>query len=154
MPDRSKMSRLAIAALLAAAVTAPSAASAMQYAPSSVQGDMHASTVVPPGAANQDLRTEGAISPSRPADHPRGADLRTENAADPSRAPEPPAGLPTWPVDPKPIAPVSPQPVAGDGDGGDVEWPIAVLALMGALALGGGIAVAGQRLRTQARPAH
>jgi hypothetical protein len=62
--------------------------------------------------------------------------------------------MPTWPIDPKPLVPVSPQPVAGDGDGGDFEWPVALVAVMGALALGGGLAIAGHRFRTQTRPAH
>ena len=81
------------------------------------------------------------------------SDLRTEAAADPSRAPKTPVGMPTWPVNPKPIAPPAPQPVAAVSDGGDFEWPIAVLAL-GALVLGGGVLIAGHRLRAQARPAH
>ena|SRR5688500_15557349 len=165
MPDRNRMFRAAIAALLAAAVAAP-AASAMPlaegaytskaFAPSSAQMDMHASTVRRPAAAHQDLRTEASIAPSRQAAHASAAklDLRTENAVDPTRAPAPPIGLPTWPLDPKPITPVSPQPVAVDGDGGDIDWPIAALALAGALALGGGLAFAAQRLRTQTRPAH
>lgn len=165
MPYRKKMSRVAIAALLAATVAAP-AASAMPlaessytskaFAPGAAQLDMHASTVQRPAAAHQDLRTEASMAPSRQAANVSAAepDLRTENAVDSTRAPEPPVGLPTWPLDPKPIAPVSPQPVAVDGDGGDVDWPIAALALAGALALGGGLAFAAQRLRTQTRPAH
>jgi len=165
MPDCRKMSRLAIASLLAAAVTAP-AATAMPvehggftskaYAPSSAKSDMHASTVHRPASAYQDLRAEGSIAPSRAAAKASviKPDLRTENAADPSRAPQPPVGLPTWPVDPKPLVPVSQEPVAVDGDGGDIEWPIAVVGLIGALALGGGLTFAGQRLRTQTRPAH
>jgi hypothetical protein len=164
MPDRRKMSRLAIASLLAGALTAPVANAkpidggytSKAYAPSSAQMDMHASTVKKPASANQDLRTEGSIAPSRAAAQASGVktDLRSENAADPSRAPESPVGMPTWPADPKPIAPVAPQPVAGDGDGGNVEWPIAVLALTGALALGGALVIAGRRFRTQTRPAH
>jgi hypothetical protein len=164
MPDRKRMFRVAIAALLAVAVTAP-AAGAMPIAeaadksagaPGAALMDMHASTVRRPAAPQQDLRTESSIAPSRQAAHASAAkpDLRTENAVDSTRAPEPPIGLPTWPLDPKPIAPVSPQPVAVDGDGGDIDWPIAALALAGALALGGGLAFAGQRLRTQTRPAH
>ena len=82
------------------------------------------------------------------------SDLRTEAAADPSRAPKNPVGMPTWPVNPQPLTPpAKPQPVAVDGDGGSFEWPIAVLAL-GALVLGGGVLIAANRLRTQARPAH
>ena len=162
MPDSRKLFRLAIASLLAAAFVAP-AASAMPIDPTGpadatadpAQMDMHASTVHRPPAADQDLRAEGSIPASRAAAHASilKADLRSENAADPTRAPEPPIGMPSWPVDPKPITPAAPQPVAGDGDGGDFEWPIAVLALTGALLLGGAVVVAGRRL-AQTRPAH
>lgn len=184
MKARRKMiSRLVLATLLASAGAAPVAASmpvddtafysSKAYAPSAAQMDMHASTVKPPAAASQDLRTEasmapsratvrasvvkpdlrteGAIAPSRAVAHASvvKSDFRTEAAAAPSRAP---VGMPTWPVNPKPIAPPAPQPVAADGDGGGFEWPIAVLAL-GALVLGGGVMIAGHRLRAQARPA-
>ena len=163
MPDRRKMYRLAIAALLAAGVAAtPAMAQPSQegmytskaYAPSSAAMDMHASTVHKPAAANQDLRTEGSIAPSRAAHHAMTADLRGEFAADPAPAPEPPVGMPTWPVDPQPIAPAAPQPVATDGDGGGIEWPIALIALAGAMAIGGAVGIAGRRFRAQTRPAH
>ena len=157
MPDRRKLTRLVVASLVAVGVAAPAAGAApmpaddgaFKFAKSAVM-DMHASTVHPPAAPLQDLRTENSIAPSRAAFHAQPKlDLRTEAAADPSRAPEPPLGLPTWPVDPKPIVPAAPvQPVATDGDGIDIEWPIAALALAGALALGGGLAFAGTRLRT------
>ena len=165
MLDRKKMSRLAIASLLAVAVTAPTATAAMPVthhgstseasAPSSAEMDMHASTVHRP-SINQDLRSEGSIASSRAAaDAPSvTADLRSENTADPSRAPEPPVGMPTWPLDPKPLTPPAPQPVAVDGGGGDFELPTALLALMGALALGGALGIVGRKLRTQTRPAH
>lgn len=160
MPDSRKMFRLAIASLLAAAFVAP-AASAMPIDPTGpadatgpAQLDKRASTVDKP-AGHQDLRAEGSIPSSRAAAQPSilKADLRSENAADPTRAPEPPIGMPAWPLDPKPITPAAPQPVAGDGDGGDFEWPIAALALMGALLLGGAVVVASRRL-AQTRPAH
>jgi hypothetical protein len=169
MPDRRNLSRLAIASLLAVAVCAPMATAkpiddggvkSKAHAPSSAAMDMHASTVKKPASANQDLRTEASVPGARPpvseldAAQVTKPDLRSENAADPSRAPEPPVGLPTWPLDPKPIIPASPQPVAGDGDGDGIDWPIAALVLAGALALGGGVGIAGHRLRTQTRPAH
>jgi len=158
MQDRSRFARLAVTALVAAAVAAPATATAMPvpddglrstpYVPGSAA--MYASSVHRQPAVHQELRTEGSIPASRAAFQARKAklDLRTEAAADPSRAPEPPVGLPTWPLDPKPIVPAAPQPVATDGDGIDIEWPIAALALAGALALGGGLAFAGTRLRT------
>jgi hypothetical protein len=82
-------------------------------------------------------------------DKPEGpkSDLRSENAADPSRAPEPPVGLPTWPLDPKPLTPVPAEPVADDGDGG-VDWQVPAL-IAGALLLLGGLGVAGTRYRTR-----
>ena len=140
MKARRKMiSRLVLATLLASAGAAPVATampvkdtpyySSKAYAPSAAQMDMHASTVKPPAAANQDLRSEATIAPARAAAHAsvvksdlrteatsaptRAAaqvsvvksDLRTEAAADPSRAPKTPIGMPTWPVNPQPIAP-------------------------------------------------
>jgi hypothetical protein len=76
-------------------------------------------------------------------------DQRTEATADTSRAPKSPAGLPTWPTQPRVITPpVAQQPVAdGVGDGGDIEWPVAVLAMAGTLLLGGSLGVAGTRYR-------
>jgi hypothetical protein len=158
MTDRRNMSRLAIASLLAAAVCAPTAA-AMPIDNSGSTTDMHASTVQKPASASQDLRSEAAVpgarAPVSPAEGTKvaKADLRSENPTDPTRAPKPSAGVPTWPTSPKPIAPVSAEPVAGDGDGGGLEWPVAVLALAGALALGGAVGIAGHRLRAQTRPA-
>jgi len=162
MQDRKKLSRLAIAGLLAVAVGVPTATAAGMPIDSTryvsqqdvlATTDMHASTVQAPAAPKQDLRSENAIAPSRAAAvHPRGVmpDLRGEFAADPEPAPGTPAGLPTWPVDPKPIAPVVAQPVDGDGNGIDIEWPIAALLLSGALVLGSALTFAAKRVRTQA----
>ena len=111
MQERSKIARLAVAALVAVGVAAPTATAAAMPADNgasrAAQMDMHASTVQKPAAVHQDLRTEASIAPSRAAAHARQVkvDLRTENAADPSRAPEPPLGLPTWPLNPQPIVP-------------------------------------------------
>ena len=163
MPDRRKTCRLLVASLLAAAVAAPAATAmpSVEYtskanAPRKAADDLHASTVQAPAPAKQDLRAEGSIAGSRAAAHAQspGADLRGEWAAYPTPAPEPPVGLPSWPVDPKPIVPAAPAPVAGDGGGADVEWPVAVLALLGARALGGAAGIAGHRMRSQTRPAH
>jgi hypothetical protein len=157
MPDRKTLSGLLAATLVVAATAAPAA----QAVPVDAQK---------PASAQQDLRTEAsagqsgsALSPQTktPAAQldmyastvekpsPAKQDLRSEAAADPARAPEPPLGLPTWPADPKPIAPVTTQPVA-DGDGGGVDWQVPVLAIVGSLLLLGGAAVLGTRYRTAA----
>ena len=166
MRARRKLYRLMITTLLASAAAAPVATampadhvhySSKAYVPTSAAMDMHASTVLaaaskqqdlrgegsipssrvaaPSGIVAQDLRGEGSIPSSRVA-APSGIvaqDLRSENVKDPSQAPEP-------------VAPRSQH--ALPDDGGGIEWP-AVLALIGALALGGGLLVAGRRSRTQ-----
>jgi hypothetical protein len=88
-----------------------------------------------------------AVEPGSAAHIETKQDLRGEAAADTSRAPETPAGVPTWPVNPKPIAPPVVQSVATGGDGGDVEWPVAALAMAGTLLLGGGMGVVATRRR-------
>ena len=123
MTHSKRLSSLALAPLLAASIAVP-AAVAMPIA----QQDMHASTVHKPANVQQDLRSEAAKDPSRPA--------------------ESPTGLPTWPVDPQPLTPpAAPQPASGDGGGVDVDWPVAVLAMAGTLLLGGGMGVAATRRR-------
>jgi hypothetical protein len=124
MKHRKTLSSLAAAALLVAAIAVP-VASAMPI-DDARQKDMHASTVVKPADPFQDRRSEAA--------------------ADPTRAPELPVGLPTWPVDPKPITPVSQAPVA-DGDDGGIDWQVPVIAAIGALLLAGGLVAAGTRYR-------
>jgi hypothetical protein len=162
MPKGNTLSRLLIASLSAAAIAAP-AAVAQPTDP--VQLDMHASTVTKPASAQQDLRSEAAADPSRPA----GKDLRSEAAADPSRAPSsypgsfpgPPIlpapgshvpaknpGPPVWPTNPQPIA-SAPAPVADSVDGDGVDLPVALLAIAGTLALGGGLTVVALRHRTR-----
>jgi hypothetical protein len=169
MPKGNTLSRLLIASLSAAAIAAP-AAVAQPADPA--QLDMHASTVTKPASAQQDLRSEAAADPSRPA----GKDLRSEAAADPSRAPSNPGnssypgsfpappilpapgshvpaknpGPPVWPTNPQPIA-SAPAPVADSVDGGDggVDLPVALLAIAGTLALGGGLTVAALKHRTR-----
>jgi hypothetical protein len=144
MQHRKRMSSLAIVPLLAAAIAAP-AATAQPI-------DMHGSTVQKPAAAQQDLRSEAATGASSPVSRQNqdpGQDLRSEASADTSRAPRPAAGVPTWPASPKPITPVSQQPVADvGGDGGGIDWPVSLLAIAGALLLAGSLGVAGKRYRT------
>jgi hypothetical protein len=168
MPKGNTLSRLLIASLSAAALAAPAAVAQPMDA---AHRDMHASTVTKPASAQQDLRSEAAADPSRPA----GKDLRSEAAADPSRAPSNPGnssypgsfpgppilpahpslapanpGPPVWPMHPQPI-PSAPAQVADSVDGGDggVDLPVALLAIAGTLALGGGLTVAALRHRTR-----
>jgi hypothetical protein len=160
MLDRGKFAGMIVGTLVAAALLAPVASAqpileqghqytSKAYAPKSAAMDMHASTVVAAAAPKQDLRTEGASRTTVTHTEVLPGDLRSENSADPSRAPEAPVGLPTWPLDPKPIVQPAPQTVATDGgDGIDVDWPIALIALFGAAAVGGGLAIAGRRMRT------
>ena len=155
---------MAVAGLLAVVGFAPAAFAqpiahdtvvmSKAYAPSSAAMDMHASTVHKAAAVQQDLRTEGATR-STVAHAPVAgtADLRTENAADPGRAPAPPAGMPVFETYTEPLAASEPKPVAADDGGIDVDWPIATIAIFGAFAIGGGIAFAVRRTRTQI-PAH
>ena len=142
MQVHSKIARMAVASMAAAAVAAPTA-SAMPMQDVAAARDMHASTVVQAARGAGDRRGEGSITSLRPqtGGHVATADLRTEAAKGPSTSPAPPAGLPTWPADPKPIVPAPAEPVAAtDGDGGTIEWPTALLIAAGALALAGGLA--------------
>jgi hypothetical protein len=141
-----------VVALVSAAIAAP-AATAMPI-DEARQADMHASTVQKPAAQKQDLRSEAAAEASKTPLNPQTTtpiaqgDLRSEAAADTTRAPETPVGLPTWPMEPKPIVPVSQEPVAtGGGDGDGIEWPLAGFVIAGALLLGGTLGVAGTRYR-------
>ncbi len=182
MKARRKKYRLAIAALLATVVAAPTAY-AMPAEPSTAQKhavvhqDLRAEGSIPGSrveAAAQDLRAEGSIPGSRveaaaqdlraegsiPGSRVEAAaqDLRAEGSIPGSRV-EAATQDPRWEdsIVPSsrnelPIAAAAPQPVPGDGD--DIEWPYVVLALSGALTLGGGLAMAAQRLRAQSNPAH
>ena len=148
MPKGNTLSRLLIASLAAAAVAAP-AAVAKPIDPA--QLDMHASTVTKPVSAQQDLRTEAAAKPASAQQ-----DLRSEAAADQSRAPVRDGrfpGPPVFPSYPRAIAVAIPdapaaEAVDGGGDGG-VDLPVALLAIAGTLALGGGLTVAALRHRTR-----
>jgi hypothetical protein len=185
MPKGNTLSCLLIASLSAAALAAPAAVAQPMNA---AHMDMHASTVTKPASAQQDLRSEAAANPSRPAgkdlrseaaanpSRPAGKDLRSEATADPSRAPSNPGnssypgsfpappilpapgshvpaknpGPPVWPTNPHPIASAR-APVADsvDGGAGGVDLPVALLAIAGTLALGGGLTVAALKHRTR-----
>jgi hypothetical protein len=158
---QSRKSILAVP-LLIGAIAAPAVATAMPqgnggypFTPSYTtaqarQMDMHASTVHQPASPKQDLRSEAAADASRApataASHTvyDGRDLRTEAAVDRTPAPEPPPGLPNFPTNTQPLPRVAHQPVAtatgGDGDG--IDWPIAIIAMAGALLIGGTVGVA------------
>ena len=138
-----RLSVLVTAPLLAAAIATP-AAMAQPIDP----GVFHTAAGV-----QQDLRGEAATGGARApvARHSvvSAQDLRSEASADTSRAPKTAPGAPTWPVNPKPLTPVSQQPVAdGIADGDGIDWPLSVLALFGSLLLGGSLGVAGMRYRT------
>ena len=148
MSHRTTLARLALASL-AAAVLAAAPASAMPPDPQGTpaqdprQQDMHASTVQPADQAPKlDLRGEAA--------KPGGG-----TSGGPAREPKL-QGPPTWPVNPTPLPLPRPAPatVVDDGvDGGiDLEVPVAVLILVGTLALGGGMTFAAMKTRT--RTAH
>ena len=92
------------------------------------------------------------IDQSYPA-YPTPGDLRGEAAADATRtAVRPLPGPPTWPEHPAPIAPrVAPAPVTG---GTDDDAPVVLIALLGALALGGVAVFTVTRLRPPSQAAH
>jgi hypothetical protein len=162
MSYRRNLSRLGVASLLVAAVSAP-AASAMPADPQTTvdtasapvyvmppsksdaaQLDMHASTVHKPKPATADLRSENAKDPIAPeTPKPVGVNAR-----------RPLPGPPVYSTSTDVIALPKQQPVATTGgDGGDIEWPIAAISIAGALLIGGGIGAVGYRHRATARPA-
>jgi len=177
MSHRRNLSRLAIATLTAALLAAPSA-SAMPVDPTGAeaadprQQDMHGSTVTPPKDTKQDVRdargeaaagggtTGGATSGGhvRDARGEAAAGGGTTGGATSGGAVRHPRLLPppTWPAHPTPIPlpPRAQSPVATDGgDDVGVDLPVALLILAGTLALGGGLAVAGMKVRAHTRTA-
>jgi hypothetical protein len=72
------------------------------------------------------------------------------------------SAMPVDPVTGNPVKPPAQQDThagtvdrAATGNGGDIEWPVAVLGTAGALLVGAGIGATGYRFRiAQARPAH
>jgi hypothetical protein len=152
MPYRKNISRLALASLLAAAVSGPAAMAKPAL-------DTSVSPVQKPTPGAQDKRSESAKEQSVAPQTKTAVsgDRRSPDAKDQTRAPRaqaPLPGPPTWPAYPRALTPPAQPATTGDGGDIDVEWPVAVLALAGTLLLGGGLAVAGYRLRVQARPAH
>ena len=159
MQVRKSISRIAIATMVAAAVAVPTAGAmpseGVVYGSAAYeaeQQDMHASTVQKPESSAGDRRGEGSIDGSRAQADVSKADYRTEAAKGPSTS-TPPVGMPTWPVDPKPIVAAPADAVtATDGDGGTIDWPITLLIAAGAVALAGALALVLQQRRTPARP--
>ena len=157
-----QISRLALAAIIATAVVAPTAGAVPVYGGQSYDVNRTTGEYMPATAAQDDvtapvgsdLRSEGAKSPivSRPETAAvQGSDLRGESAKGPGIS-TPPPGLPTWPLDPKPI--VKPQPVAATDTGdGSFDWPLAGLIAGGVIALAGAALVARHQLRGHI-PAH
>jgi len=117
------------------------------------QSDASGGTVVKPDVG-RDLRGEATANGSliKP-DMVR--DLRGEAAADgPRTAVRPLPGPPTWPEHPSPIAPrVAPGPVTDTG-GTDDDFPVVLIALLGALALGGVAVFTITRVRPPSQVAH
>jgi hypothetical protein len=155
MSPRKTLSHLLAASMVAALVATP-AATAMPTDPAGTtkqQQDMYGSTVHPP-SADQDLRGEAAAGDGTSAAATQ--DLRGEAAATggtasgtqrggPVRSPrlQPP---PTWPENPAPLPRPVPVPVAVSGDTND-DVPVVWLALAGAVALAGGMALVATRHR-------
>jgi len=162
MQVRKRITQITVATLAAATVAVPTAgampAEGVVYGSSAYaveQQDMHASTVQRPERSAGDLRGEAASAGSRtpaPADVVK-ADHRTEAAKGPSTV-TPPPGLPTWPVDPKPIVSAPAHAVTtADSDDGSIDWPIALLIAAGGLALAGALVLMAQQVRrTQTGP--
>ena len=150
MQVSKQIPRLALAAVVAAAVVAtPVTAQAQQaYDVNQVTGEYTQATAGATSPIVSDYKAEKA--PATP-----GSDLRSESAKGP-RISTPPAGLPTWPLDPKPIVPPAPEPapvVATDSGDGSFDWPPAGLIAGGIVALAGAALLARQQLRRHS-PAH
>ncbi len=141
--------RLALAAIAAAAVAPPVTAQAQQaYDVNQVTGEYTEATAGAKSPIVSDFKVQKAPATS-------GSDLRSESAKGP-RSSTAPAGLPTWPLDPKPIVPPAPEPapVAATGSGdGSFDWPPAGLIAGGIVALAGAALLARQQLRRH-MPAH
>jgi len=168
MSPRKTLTRVAALGLATAAAAAPAA------------GAMPIDQSYPAYPTPSDLRGEAAAAPATgampieqsypayptPGDERRadvfsgklaapdvGRDLRGEAAADATRtAVRPLPGPPTWPEHPAPIAPrVAPAPLTG---GTDDDAPVVLIALLGALALGGVAVFTVTRLRPPSQAAH
>ena len=156
MSPRKTLTRIAALGLATAAAAAP-AAGAMpidqSYPAYPTPGDERQAETqsYPAYPTPGDLRGEAAADGTRTADV--GRDLRGEAAADATRTTvRPLPGPPTWPENPAPIAPrVAPAPVTG---GTDDDAPVVLIALLGALALGGVAVFTVTRLRPPSQAAH
>jgi hypothetical protein len=164
MSPRKTLTRIAALGLATAAAAAP-AAGAMPIdqsypaypTPGDLRGEAAAAGTTridqsyPAYPTPGDLRGEAAADGTRTPD--AGRDLRGEAAADATRtAVRPLPGPPTWPEHPAPIAPrVAPAPVTG---GTDDDAPVVLIALLGALALGGVAVFTVTRLRPPSQAAH
>ena len=139
MSPRKTLTRIAALGLATAAAAAPAA------------GAMPIDQSYPAYPTPGDLRGEAAADSTRTAEV--GRDLRGEAAADATRtAVRPLPGPPTWPEHPAPIAPrVAPAPLTG---GTDDDAPVVLIALLGALALGGVAVFTVTRLRPPSQAAH
>ena len=156
MSPRKTLTRIAALGLATAAAAAP-AAGAMPTdqsypaypTPGDLRGEAAQSYTAYPTPG--DLRGEAAADGKSTADV--GRDLRGEAAADGTRtAVRPLPGPPTWPEHPTPIAPrVAPAPVTG---GTDDDAPVVLIALLGALALGGVAVFTITRFRPPSEVAH
>ena len=132
-------SRIALAAVVAAALAGPAQAQ-QAYDVNQVTGAYTPAT-------------EGATAPivsrlkAKEAQATVGSDLRSEAAKGP-RVSTPPAGLPSWPLNPRPIVPVVPDtpPVAATDPGdGSFDWPPAGLIAGGLVALAGAALLVSRR---------
>jgi hypothetical protein len=153
--QRKIITRLAVATLAAMTVAVP-AATAKPIDPAAAgprQTDMHASTVQKP---KLDHRGEATKPESRALVLKPQPDSRGEATKPESRVPAPPpVGMPTWPVNPTPLTPPTPAPLVADGGNGvgDDGFPVVLIVIAGALALGGAMAATGLRLRARTHPA-
>ena len=164
MQAGKQISRLALAAIIATAVVAPTAGAVPVYGGHAYDVNRTTGEYMPAAAAQDDvtarvgsdLRSEGAKSPivSRAETSvATGSDMRGESAKGPGVS-TPPAGLPTWPLDPTPIVTPAAQPVAATDTGdGSFDWPLAGLIAGGVIALAGAALVARHQLRGHI-PAH
>jgi hypothetical protein len=164
MPNRRNLSRLAVVSLLVAAVSAP-AASAMPADPVTTTDPATAPAYPTPtaksekSAAQQNMHASTVHKPV-----PTGQDVRGEYAKDPSIAPQtkapvvvdtkPLPGPPVFPTTTDVLSPPKETVTTTDGDGGDIEWPVAAISLAAAMLIGGGLGAAAHRMRASARPAH
>ena len=158
MSPRKNVARIAALGLAAAAAAAP-AAGAMPIDqsypayPTPTQAQAFRGAVAAPDNSG-DLRGEAAANGSG-AKRDFGRDLRGEAATDgPRTAVRPLPGPPTWPEHPAPIAPrVAPGPVTDTG-GTDDDFPVVLIALLGALTLGGVAVFTITRVRPPSQVAH